>query len=103
MNTPPKPQAPAKQPADSPDARYDVLIYNMETNIVDTVAGTDLPIKGSFHTVRKRVDAAHDRINLDRYSVLTLPTGRRKKGDLLTQEDINWDVPDPDDDCDPED
>ncbi len=61
---------------------FDVVIYKIETRVIDTIAGTDLPDAGSFHTVGKRIETVAPRLN-DNYNVCAVPAGKYKKGDVL--------------------
>lgn len=61
---------------------FDVVIYELATRKIDTIAGTNLPESGSFHTVDKRMETVWLRLN-DAYSVRAVEAGKYKKGDIL--------------------
>jgi hypothetical protein len=71
----------AKATKSESDARYDVIIYCIETGIVDTVAGKDMRLSsGSFHTAEKRLSTVLPRLN-ELYDAQIVPTGKYKVGD----------------------
>ena len=61
---------------------FDVVIYEVETREIDTIAGINLPESGSFHTVDKRIDTVLPRLN-EMYNVCAVEAGKYKKGDVL--------------------
>ena len=61
---------------------YDVVIYEIATRKIDTIAGKDLPKSGSFHTVNKRLETVAPRLNED-YAVRAVAPGKYAKGDVL--------------------
>jgi len=61
---------------------WDVLIVETKSRKIESVAGTDLPESGSFHTVDKRLLTVADRIN-DNYFVVAVDAGQFKKGAVL--------------------
>ena len=63
---------------------WDVFIYEYKTRKIESVAGTNLPESGSFHTVEKRLDTVVGRLN-DNYGVIAVPAGTHKKGDVLSK------------------
>lgn len=65
---------------------FDVVIYDIDTRAVDTIAGKNLPKSGSFHTVDKRIDTVWPRLN-EAYSVCAVPAGKYEKGDRLSRDD----------------
>jgi len=67
-------------------AKWDVVIYEIGTGKVNTIAGTDLPETGSFHTVAKRLDTVRERLN-EAYYAIRVPPGKYKKGDIISKED----------------
>jgi hypothetical protein len=67
------------------EKRWDVLIIEDATRKVETVAGTNLPEKGSFHTVGKRLETVCVRIN-DNFDAIAVPAGKFKKGDVIPQD-----------------
>ena len=69
-----------KQAEARDDERYDVIIYNIKTGLIDTMAGENLPTHSSFHTADKRLMTALSRIN-EHYDAQIVPTGKYKVGD----------------------
>lgn len=65
--------------------RWDVFIYEYATRKIESVAGTNLPESGSFHTVGKRVDTVCGRLN-DAFGVIAVPAGQFNKGDVLPKD-----------------
>lgn len=61
---------------------FDVVIYEIATRKIDTIAGTNLPESGSFHTVDKRMETVWPRLN-EHYSVRAVEAGKYAKGDVL--------------------
>lgn len=61
---------------------YDVVIYEIATRKVDTIAGKDLPESGSFHTVGKRLETVLPRLN-EYYSCRSVEAGKYQVGDVL--------------------
>ena len=61
---------------------FDVVIYEIATRKIDTIAGTNLPESGSYHTVDKRIETVWPRLN-DAYSVRAVEAGKYVKGDVL--------------------
>lgn len=70
------------------DKRWDVVVFDMATRKVVSVAGTDLPESGSFHTVDKRVDTVLGRINLHNFSVAKVPPGKYGLNSVLEEDDL---------------
>ena len=68
-----------------PKPLYDVVIYEIATRKIESMAGTSLPTEGSFHTVGKRLETVSTRIN-DRYDVLAVAAGKYQKGDILPED-----------------
>lgn len=66
---------------------WDVVIYEMATSKVVSIAGTDLRESGSFHTADKRMETVLSRINLDHYSAAKVPPGKYKVDDILSEVD----------------
>ncbi|MGV0949259.1 MAG: hypothetical protein ACOYB3_01210 [Azonexus sp.] len=64
--------------------KQDVVIYEIETRIVESVVGRNLDDKG-FHTVDKRVETVAGRLN-DRFDVMAVPAGKYDKGSVLPDE-----------------
>jgi hypothetical protein len=55
--------------------RYDVIIYEIESGRVDTIAGKDMPLdSGSFHTAEKRLETVLPRLN-GHYNAAIVPAG----------------------------
>lgn len=71
--------------ADETGKLYDVVIYELATRKVDTIAGVALPESGSFHTVDKRLDTVMSRLN-EYYSCRAVETGKYRVGDVLPSE-----------------
>ena len=67
---------------------YDVVIIEAATDKVDTIAGKNLPLYGSFHTVSKRIETVAGRIN-DRFYVASVPADRYAVGDKVATFDLN--------------
>ena len=67
------------------EKRWDVFIYEYATRQIESVAGTDLPETGGFHTVEKRIDTVCGRLN-DSYGVIAVPAGQFKKGDVIPKD-----------------
>lgn len=61
---------------------FDVVIYQISTREIDTIAGRDLPESGSFHTVGKRLETVYPRLN-DAYGCCAVEAGKYAKGDVL--------------------
>ncbi len=61
---------------------WDVVIYEIATGKIDTIAGKDMVKTGSFHTVEKRINTLLPRLN-EQYSVKALPAGKYKVGDVI--------------------
>lgn len=61
---------------------YDVVIYEIATKKIDSIAGTNLPESGGFHTVAKRIETVWPRLD-DDYSVRAVEAGKYAKGDVL--------------------
>lgn len=68
--------------------RWDVVIYEMATRKVVSVAGTGLREEGSFHTVDKRIETALSRINLDHYSATKVPPGKYDLNSIIDEADL---------------
>lgn len=64
------------------EKRYDVVIYEIESRKIDTIAGTNLEESGRHNSVESRLEVVLPRLN-DRYSAMEVEAGRYKKGDLL--------------------
>ncbi len=62
--------------------RWDVVIYEIATGKINTIAGKDMLKSSSFHTVEKRIDTLLPRLN-DRYSLKAVPAGKYKVGDVI--------------------
>ena len=59
----------------------DVVIFNMETRVIDAVIGTSL----NDRQAERREDTGLSRINLDSYSVQSLPAGKFSVGDKVPE------------------
>jgi len=66
------------------DKRFDVVIYEIATRKVESIAGRDMKTKGSFHTVAKRLATVGERLNR-RYEVLAVDVDKYKVGDVLPE------------------
>lgn len=68
------------------EPRFDVVIYNYETRIIESIAGEDMRCsgrEGSYsQSAEKRVDTVLPRLN-DSYGVMIVATGKFNKGDKL--------------------
>lgn len=65
---------------------YDVFVYKISDGVICTLAGDNMPVKGSFHTVSKRIDTVLERLN-DAYSATITEAGQYKVGDVLAEKD----------------
>jgi len=63
---------------------WDVFIFEYGSRKIETLAGSDLPEAGSFHTVQKRIDTVLPRLS-DKFGVIAVPAGQFKVGDLIPQ------------------
>jgi len=73
---------PFRQP--KPEQRFDIVIFNCETRIIDAVVGKNMGETG-FYTASKRLETALERIN-ERFDAEAVPTGVYKKGDVLPEQ-----------------
>jgi hypothetical protein len=65
------------------EQRYDVVIYEIATRKIDTIAGKDLrPDSGHFNAER-RLETLLSRLN-DRYNAEIVDAGKYQKGDVLS-------------------
>lgn len=69
------------------DHRYDVVIYERKTCIVDTVAGENMQLNTGYYNAEKRLETALGRLN-EHYSAAIVPAGRYPKGSKLNAKDI---------------
>ena len=60
----------------------DVVIYEIATRKVESIAGRDMQPTGSFHTVDKRLATVSERLN-EHYDCMAVPAGKYNKGDVL--------------------
>ena len=65
---------------------FDVVIYNIETLIIDTIAGKDMRLNTGFTNAEKREETVSLRLN-DHYNVKIVSAGKYKKGDKLKGKD----------------
>ena len=65
--------------------KFDVVIYEIGTRKVCSIAGKDLPEEGGFHTVDKRIETVMPRLN-DSYNVMAVDAGAVKVGDVLPED-----------------
>jgi hypothetical protein len=68
--------------------RFDVVIFEIETREVDTIAGANLPADGNGENARRRVRTVEPRLN-DRYAVTAVPAGAYAVGDIMGRHDAN--------------
>lgn len=64
--------------------RYDVLIVNIQTREVDTVAGCNMRLNDGFHHAEKRMETVSPRLN-DHYFCGIYSAGKFKKGDVIPE------------------
>lgn len=69
----------------SDEKLYDVVIYEIATREIDTIAGAGLPESGSFHTVDKRLATVAPRLN-GSYSCCAVEAGKYCVGDILPRD-----------------
>ena len=68
------------------EKRYDVLIYQLDTRAVDSVAGSNMKLNsGSFYTAEKRAATVSPRLN-DHYNVIIVEAGKFRAGDVLPKD-----------------
>jgi putative intracellular protease/amidase len=67
------------------EKRFDVVIFEIETRKVESIAGRDMREEGGFHTVDKRLATVSERLN-EHYDVMAVPAGKYNKGDVLPEE-----------------
>lgn len=60
----------------------DIVMYEIATRKVISIAGTNLTDKG-FHTIDRRIETVLAHINTDLYDVQAVPAGSLKVGDIL--------------------
>jgi hypothetical protein len=72
---------------DDTDELYDVIVYEIATGIVDTIAGERMREFSGFYNANKRLETVLGRIN-DRYDAAIVETGKYKVGDVY-----KWLVP----------
>lgn len=65
---------------------YDVVIYNIETKKIESIAGSDLPMCSGFHSASKRLATVAPRLN-EHYDCSIVPSGKYKEGDTLDLND----------------
>ena len=70
--------------------RRDVVIFNIETKQIDTIAGTDLTLDGPRNSVSTRLATVLPRLN-DHYDACSVPAGKYKNGDKLEPADQSED------------
>lgn len=66
---------------------FDVVIYEIDSRRVDTIAGKNLRESGSFHTADKRLDTVLPRLN-DQYSAAIVPAGKYSVGSVIAETDM---------------
>lgn len=60
--------------------RYDVIVYEINSNKVSRVVGKNLRRDGAFNSAQSRLDTMLSRINAN-YNAEIVPTGTYKEGD----------------------
>lgn len=60
----------------------DVVIFEIATKKIDTIAGVELEWTGPRNSVEVRLATVLSRLN-ERYDACSVPTGKYKKGDVL--------------------
>lgn len=67
-----------------PEPRFDVVIYEISSGIVDTIAGENMRLLTGFYNATKRLETVLLRGNLnDRHAAKIVPAGSATKGDVL--------------------
>jgi hypothetical protein len=61
---------------------YDVIIYELKTGRVDTIAGKGMKLDSGFYNAEKRSATVMPRLN-DDYSVRIVPAGLYKVEDVI--------------------
>jgi len=61
---------------------YDVIIYEIETGIVDAIPGVGMKKCSGFYNAEKRLETVLERIN-PQYDAEIVETGKYKKGDVF--------------------
>jgi hypothetical protein len=69
------------------DQLYDVVIYEVATMKIDTIAGKDLSLFTGHYNAERRVETVEQRIN-ERYSVGIIKAGTHVKGDVIKAEEL---------------
>jgi len=64
------------------EQRYDVVIFNVETRVINTIAGTNLKAEGNHNSAASRLAVVLPRLN-ENYDAIEVETGVYKKGDVL--------------------
>lgn len=65
---------------------FDVVIYEIESGKIDAIAGERMKRDTGFYNAEKRLDTVLPRLN-DRYNACIVPTGKYKKGDVLSEKE----------------
>lgn len=71
---------------DNPDARFDVVIYEIASGKIDMIAGENLRRDTGFYNAEKRINTVLPRLN-DAYSARIVDTGKYRVGDFITSKD----------------
>ena len=61
---------------------YDVVIYEIATRKIDTIAGKDLRRDSGHYNAERRLDTVLPRLN-NRYNAEVVEAGKYQKGDVL--------------------
>lgn len=64
------------------DQLYDVVIYEIATRKIDTIAGKDLRLASGHYNAERRLDTVLPRLN-DRYNAEIVEAGKYRKGDVF--------------------
>ena len=63
--------------------RFDVVVYNYETRVIERIVGKSMPLNsGSFYTAEKRLETMLERLN-EKYNAHIVPAGVYRVGDTL--------------------
>lgn len=64
---------------------YDVVVYNIKTRKINTIAGKDMRYNTGFYNAEKRIETVREQLN-DRYSAAIVKAGLYQKGDKLPKD-----------------
>lgn len=65
----------------------DVVIYEIATKKIDTIAGKAMEYDGPRECVSRRLATVLPRLN-DRYDACSVPSGKYEKGDVIDKDDL---------------